>query len=63
MSDTRPRKHDGCYDCGSMEDEILTSISCTRLFGMGPDRSKWKTMFGSFALCKPCYDKEVKARG
>ena len=41
-------KHDGCYKCGSKEDEILTSIA-----------TKSSPTFG-FALCNKCLQLEME---
>ena len=46
-------KHEGCYDCGSVADPILTSVMTKRLFG-----KKQVPMLGSFALCAKCVQKE-----
>ncbi len=46
-------KHDGCYDCGSTDEPILTSVTTTRLFG-----KKQEPTTGSFALCSKCRAKE-----
>lgn len=51
-----PIKHDGCYDCGSMDEPILTSVATTRLFG-----KKQVPTYASFALCSKCLVKEKEA--
>lgn len=49
-------KHDGCFDCGSTTDAVLTSLTCTRAMG-----KKNVMTYGSFALCSTCA-KEEEAR-
>jgi hypothetical protein len=46
-------KHDGCYDCGSVAEPVLTSVLTTRLHGKNQEPRK-----GSYALCSRCITKE-----
>ena len=48
-----PVKHEGCYDCGSLEEPVLTSVLTTRLTGKNQIPRT-----GSYALCSKCIQKE-----
>lgn len=49
-------KHDGCFDCSSMEHPELKSVTATRTNHKGKAETK------SIALCPPCFDKEMSNR-
>ncbi|MHB8122638.1 MAG: hypothetical protein ACYDG4_10835 [Desulfuromonadaceae bacterium] len=49
-------KHDGCFDCSSMEHPELKSVTAARTNPKGKAETK------SIALCPPCYDKEMSNR-
>lgn len=48
-------KHDGCFDCGSVEETTLTSVLTTRLVGKRQEPTR-----GSYALCSKCIQKEAR---
>lgn len=51
-------KHGGCFDCGSEEQEILKSVTCTREVPNPKKPDKPSRQTGSFALCDPCLARE-----
>lgn len=54
-------KHGGCYDCGSMDETVLFSITATRAFSFNPSRPA-QPMTNGWALCSKCFKKEEEKR-
>jgi hypothetical protein len=50
-------KHGGCYDCGTLECEILKSVVATRT-ETNPRTGKTTTDTKSIALCDACLARE-----